>query len=222
MTGVYSEEQLAQMKEEFNSLLRSTGRPGVDNLIQWLENSTDFYVAPASQGYHGCFPGGLMSHSLNVYHAAVKFREMYKELALPEKKIAEIPDDSLIICTLMHDLCKANQYKEKEKWFKDDASQWHKYIGYELEDQIPLYHGYKSVFLLQHFIFLKVDEAAAIGWHMMSLDPSMTNPSNTYCYKPLMQSIETMPIVLIVAQADMAASFMMEEKIDQKVVNLIK
>jgi hypothetical protein len=38
----------------------------------------------------------------------------------------------------------------------------------------------------------------------------------------MMQSLDEIPLTIILQQADMAASFMMEEKIDQKVVNLIK
>lgn len=220
MNGIFTNEQLVQMKDEFNTLLRSTNRPGVDNLIAWLEK-TDFYVAPASQGYHGCFPGGLLSHSLNVYHAAVKLREAYKELALPEKKVAEIPDDSLIISTLLHDLCKANIYKEDIKFFKDDNNQWHKYMSYKIDDPIPWGHGDKSCLLIQYHMFLRIDEVSAILFHMMSCDPFMTNPTNTYVYKPMMDSVDRYPLVLIVAQADMIASFMMEEKIDQKIVNQI-
>lgn len=221
MNGIFTNEQLSAMKDEFNTLLRSTNRPGVENLITWLEQNTDFYVAPASQGYHGCFPGGLISHSLNVYHAAVKLREVYKELALPEKKVDEITDDSLIISTLLHDLCKANIYKETKKWVKDENEKWHQYLTYTIEDPIPWGHGAKSCMLIQYHMFLKVDEACAILHHMCSLDPWMTNPGNTYAYKPLMDSLDRYSLVLIVAQADMIASFQMEEKIDQKIVNRI-
>ena len=221
MSGIFTQEQLAEMKNEFITLLQSTGRPGIDNLINWLETGTDFFVAPASQGYHGCFPGGLLSHSLNVYHAAVKLRDIYKELALPEKKITEIPDDSLIIATLLHDLCKANIYKEEIKWFKDENNKWHSYMSYKIEDSVPWGHGEKSCLLMQYYIFLKLEEVAAVRWHMFNCDAFMTNPTNTYEYKSLMSAVETMPLVLIVSQADMAASFMMEEKIDQKVLNLI-
>lgn len=221
MTEVFSQDQLGAMKQEFITLLRSTGRPGIENLINWMETQTDFFVAPASQGYHGCFPGGLLSHSLNVYHAAVKFREMYKELALPERRIAEIPDDSLIISTLLHDLCKANIYKEDFKWFKDENNKWHQYMSYKIDDAVPWGHGEKSCLLMQYHIFLNVAEIAAVRWHMHGCDAFMTNPTNTYEYKSLMSALETFPLTLIVAQSDMAASFMMEEKIDQKVVNLI-
>ena len=221
MGGIYTSEQLADMKSEFIGLLKSTQRPGIENLINWMETQTDFFVAPASQGYHGCFPGGLLSHSLNVYHAAQKIRALYSEIALPEKNVVSVSDDSLIISTLLHDLCKANIYKEDIKFFKDDSNQWHKYMSYKIEDQLPWGHGSKSCLLIQYYMFLKVDEVCAILWHMMSLDSSMSNPTNTYVYKPMMDSLDRYPLVLIVAQADMAASFMMEQKIDQKVVNLI-
>ena len=49
----------------------------------------------------------------------------------------------------------------------------------------------------------------------------MTNPSNTYDYKQLLQADEQYPLTLIVAQADMVATFMMEQKVDQKTVNQI-
>lgn len=221
MSGIFTQEQLAEMKNEFITLLQSTGRPGIDNLINWLETGTDFFVAPASQGYHGCFPGGLLSHSLNVYHAAVKFRDLYRDLALPNKNVDSIKDDQLIIATLLHDLCKTNIYKETVKFYKDDNNQWKKYMSYTLEDQLPWGHGAKSCLLIQHFMFLENEIIAPIMWHMAALDNAITNPGNKYEYLPMMQSIETIPLTIILQQADMAASFMMEEKVDQKVVNLI-
>ena len=221
LVGIFTQQQLDDMKQEFISLLRSTGRPGIENLITWLDTQTDFFIAPASQGYHGCFPGGLLSHSLNVYHAAVEIKKVYERIAIPEKNISSIKDDQLILATLLHDLCKTNIYKEKEKWYKDDAQQWHKYMSYEIQDSLPWGHGAKSCLLAQHFIFLENEIMAPIMWHMCSLDNAITNPQNTYEFKPMMQSIETIPLTLILAQADMAASFMMEEKIDQKVVNAI-
>ncbi len=221
MSGVFTQEQLSEMKEEFISLLKSTGRPGIDNLIDWMVNQTDFFVAPASQGYHGCFPGGLLSHSLNVYHAAVKLKGVYESVALPEKNISEISDDSLIIVTLLHDLCKANIYKEEVKWFKNDDNKWHSYMSYKIDDPLPWGHGSKSCLLIQYYMFLKADEVCAILYHMFNCDAFLTNPTNTYEYKPLMDSLDRYPIVLLVAQADMIATFTMESKIDQKTVNLI-
>ena len=95
-------------KNEFIELLRSTNREGIENLISWLTEKSDFFNAPSSTIYHGNFAGGLCQHSLNVYYAAKKFYDTYKELSLPEKNIDDIKEDNLIISALLHDLCTAN------------------------------------------------------------------------------------------------------------------
>ena len=43
-------------------------REYADDLLAWLERETDFFEAPASTRHHGAHPGGLLDHSLNVYH----------------------------------------------------------------------------------------------------------------------------------------------------------
>ncbi|MBR4260835.1 MAG: hypothetical protein IKQ33_02635, partial [Clostridia bacterium] len=55
------------MKEEFIELLRSTKREGIEELIKFIEDKTDFYTAPASTRYHGSFESGLLEHSMKVY-----------------------------------------------------------------------------------------------------------------------------------------------------------
>ena len=39
------------MKQQFIQLLRSTNRQGIENVINWLEES-DFFTAPASTMFH--------------------------------------------------------------------------------------------------------------------------------------------------------------------------
>ena len=51
------------MKEKFIELLKSTNRPGIEDLISFLEK-TDFFTAPASTRFHGSFEGGLVEHSI--------------------------------------------------------------------------------------------------------------------------------------------------------------
>ena len=45
------------MKEEFIELLRSTKRENIEDLIGFIEK-TDFFEAPASTRFHGCFEIG--------------------------------------------------------------------------------------------------------------------------------------------------------------------
>src|SRR5664280_3802417 len=90
------------------SFLRSVKRPGVENLIRYLYNS-DYFTAPASTRFHNSFPGGLCLHSLNLVHA---FNDANKQLLNP------LPLDSVVICGLLHDLCKVNAYFETDTGYE--------------------------------------------------------------------------------------------------------
>ena len=91
------------MKEEFLKLLRNTKRDGIENLIEFIEKS-DFFKAPASTRFHGNYEGGLLEHSMKVY-------EILKDKVKNSCIEVEVPEESLIIIALLHDICKANFYK---------------------------------------------------------------------------------------------------------------
>ena len=92
------------MKDKIIELLKSTNREGMDKLIEFLEKS-DFFKAPASTRYHGNYEGGLAEHSFKVY-------EILKEKINFAKMT--VPEDTIIISALMHDICKTNFYKIKK------------------------------------------------------------------------------------------------------------
>ena len=55
-------------KEEFIKIYtENIKRKGADKLLEYLEKS-DFFTAPSSTRYHGSYEGGLVEHSVNVYH----------------------------------------------------------------------------------------------------------------------------------------------------------
>ena len=91
------------MKEEFLKLLRTVNREGIESLIQFLEKS-DFFIAPASTRFHGDHEGGLAEHSMKVY-------EILKHKVANNIKGIEVPEESIIIIGLLHDICKTNFYK---------------------------------------------------------------------------------------------------------------
>lgn len=142
-------------KEKFISLLLKAKRDGMGKLIEWLEKS-DFFTAPASTRYHSNYEGGLVEHSLYVYELFKKKNEQY-DLGLSE--------DTVIIASLLHDLCKANFYIESTRNVKKDGK-WVQVPYYTVDDQLPLGHGDKSVIMLQNFIKLSKDEMLMIRWHM--------------------------------------------------------
>lgn len=150
-------------KERFVALCESVDRHGMDELLKWLE-TTDFYFAPASRGYHGAYAGGLLEHSLNVYDELKRLLAVYPEV--------EVPEDSVIIASLFHDLCKINFYTvEKRNRKNDETGVWEKYDAYTIKEKFCFGgHGSKSVYLAQHFISLTPDEAVAINCHMSCWD----------------------------------------------------
>ena len=63
-------------KQLFKNLVsKNIHRDGIDELMNWLENETDFFTAPASTRFHCAEPGGLCLHSLNVARETVRLLE---------------------------------------------------------------------------------------------------------------------------------------------------
>ena len=146
---------------EFEELLRSTEREGVENLIQWIREETDFYSAPASTKGHGSFEGGLLVHSLSVYRLLGNF----------SKNIKEVNPTSVIVVGLLHDLCKVNFYIKTVRNVKIPGERrWEEVQGYGIEDSMPLGHGEKSVYMAMKHIDLTDEEAMAIRLHMSGYD----------------------------------------------------
>ena len=118
------------MKEKFLELLRSTNREGIEDLIKFMEESTDFFTAPASTRFHGDHEGGLLEHSLKVYEI---LNEKLKHTPIE----MNIPDDTIKIAALLHDICKVNFYKVSYRNAKNELGVWEKVPYYTIEDTIP-------------------------------------------------------------------------------------
>ena len=149
-------------KERFIALCGNIKRDGIDDLMKWLESS-DFYVAPASTRFHGSYAGGLLEHSLNVYDELSRILSAYPEI--------NVSEETIIICSLFHDLCKVNMYVTEKRNRKNAEGKWESYDSYTIKEKYHFGgHGGKSVFLVQNFIKLTAEEAAAINAHMGSFD----------------------------------------------------
>lgn len=144
-------------KEEFISIYNKyINRAGSKELLDWMQK-TDFFTAPASTKYHCACECGLVMHSVSVFNT------------LMEKHFDEEKDnaESFAIAALLHDLCKAQFYKVSTRNVKNEQTgQWEKQPFYAVEDSFPYGHGEKSVFLIERFMRLKIEEAMAIRWHM--------------------------------------------------------
>lgn len=181
-------------KERFISLLSSTGREGVQQLLDWLE-TTDFYTAPASTQYHGAYKGGLLQHSLNVYDEAVRLAAAYPEI--------ETREESIIICSLLHDLCKVNMYVTEKRNRKNEHGQWESYDAFTIKESFCFGgHGSKSVYLAHHFINLSPVEAVAINCHMSSWEEGKARDAG--------KAFEQFPFAWLIHTADEAATYIKE------------
>ena len=182
-------------KERFVEIFRSqVTRPGAGDLLAWLE-TTDFFEAPAGAKHHGAYPGGLVDHSLDVY-----------DQLLLEPGALEYSGNTLAVCALLHDVCKAGVYHLEDRRRKNpDTGWWETYQGYVFRDPLPLGHGEKSVFLIQRHMDLTDEEALAIRWHMGAYDEAHRGGS-----RALGAAMDCCALVLALHQADMRAS--QEEK----------
>lgn len=183
-------------REEFLSIFsQHVTRPGADKLLAWLD-TTDFFRAPASTRFHGACAGGLLMHSLNVYHC---LREHYFE--------AGDSEESFALCALLHDVCKANFYKPGTRNVKNEATgQWEKVPTFTIEDAFPYGHGEKSVFLIERFVRLKPAEAVAIRWHMGGFDDAARGG----CFA-ISQAYDQYPLAVKLHLADLEATYLKEK-----------
>ena len=134
------------LKDKFTQLLRSTGRDGIENVIEDLE-SLGFFTAPASAGHHLNCDGGLLRHSLNTCDAALAIWEGMKKLEPSLEK--EVTRESIILASLLHDVCKSDIYKRTIKKKKNSLGIWEDTEGYKVTYKgFPMGHGEKSVILL--------------------------------------------------------------------------
>ena len=170
-------------------------RPGAEKLLDWL-HTTDFFQAPASTRFHGACAQGLVMHSLNVYHTLM---DRYFEEGDSQ--------ESMAICGLLHDLCKANYYKTGTRNVKnEETGQWEKVPTFTVEDAFPYGHGEKSVFLIERFIRLRPAEAVAIRWHMGGFDDAVRGGSFA-----ISQAYDAYPLAVKLHIADLTATYPLEK-----------
>lgn len=66
------------LKEKFKKIVEEKIQiDGIHNLMDYLENDTDFFTAPASSKFHSNHEGGLVEHSLYVYENLKKKKQTY-------------------------------------------------------------------------------------------------------------------------------------------------
>ena len=155
------------MKEKIQKLLLSTKRDGMKTLLVWMDLN-GFYSSPCSTQYHLCKEGGLAEHSLNVFDVMDKLAGTM----LGEKEHDEIIN-SIIICSLLHDIGKAGQFgkhgyvenylSKKDKDGNPIRSEAKPYVTNS--DLLNVPHEIRSLAIISKYIDLTEEEQFAILYH---------------------------------------------------------
>lgn len=191
---------LEELKAQFLAIYsENIQRDGADDLLKWLSGS-DFFEAPASTRFHGSHEGGLLEHSLNVYHC---LKEIVRQADLQDTYSPE----TIAISALLHDVCKVNFYKKGFRNVKDEETgRWYKKEVYEIDEKFPCgEHADKSIIIIQNFIHLEPEEILAIRAHMGGWDTAVKG-GNGFVGK----IFERSKLAVFLHFADMAATYLME------------
>ena len=173
-------------------------------MLKWLEG-TDFFKAPASTKYHGAHEGGLCEHSLNVY------RFFYQEILQRASEFSGLKcldtdtEEMVAICALLHDVCKVNKYVLYTRNIKNEArGQWEKVPYYSVgENKFPYGHGEGSVWLIERFMRLSLEESIAIRWHMGGFDDAAKGYDLSAAFRQF-------PNAMLLHIADMKATYLLD------------
>ena len=188
-------------KEDFIAIYRENiRREGADALLDYLENKSDFFTAPASARFHGAYAGGLCDHSVNVYRCLRAYLDRQR---VQELYGLEYSQESVAIAALLHDLCKVGCYKAGSRNVKGPDGKWQSVPTFYYEDSLPYGHGEKSVYIISGFLRLTREEAMAIRWHM--------GFSGEEDKRLVGQALQQYPLAFALSVADMEATYFLEK-----------
>ncbi|MGE5678185.1 MAG: HD domain-containing protein, partial [Pseudomonadota bacterium] len=165
-------------------------------LISFMEQETEWLIAPASTKFHLCRKGGLLEHSCNVAETMLKLKQSIAP---------EISDESCVIVALLHDLGKVgmpgkpqyimNEPTEKQKQYGYPAS-----IPYRFNNDLTyLSVPVRSIYLILPYLNLTEEEAQAIVYH-----------DGQYVEDNASVATKEAPLTLLLQYADSWSGFVLE------------
>lgn len=137
--------------------LINTERENMTELLKEMKKG-GFFSSPCSAKFHLCEAGGLAEHSINVYRTA-------KELNAALR--ANIPEDTIAIVSLLHDLGKMGDYNKPNyvenilKSGKQSEAEPYK----SNKELLYIPHEVRSIAIAERFIKLTEEEEQAILYH---------------------------------------------------------
>ena len=196
-------------REAFKALLQTVEKFSEED-VNYLMEALDqwgFFKMPASCRKHNCYEGGLAKHSLNVCQMAQMLREQILTIRPDLEPL--LPRDSVIITSLLHDVCKSSIYQKVTRRQKNEIGLWESSSAYNIDySYLPVGHGEKSVImLLRSGLDLTDNEILAIRWHMGGWDLPYQSQEMIASQK---KACEITPLVTLIHTADAMAANLME------------
>lgn len=182
---------------QFDTELRKTERSGLDSLLKVMK-AGGFYTAPCSGAYHLAEESGLLRHSLNVLDCARKLNKAWGQ---------PMPDDTIILVSLLHDLGKMGDHG-KANYVDNILASGQRSAAKPYvtnTDLAYLPHEVRSVMIAERYIYLSEEEETAILWH--------NGLYGTFSHD--IRGKET-PLYMILHFADMWCSRVIEEEKEDK------
>ena len=124
----------------------------------YIERETSWLTSPASTRFHLNVERGLLLHSVGVTYNALGTRDLLAP---------DIPDESIVIAALFHDLGKVG-YPGKPYYLRNDV-QWEitkRNMTYKVNPEVTTMNlAVRSLYLISNRVALSEDEAQAIVAH---------------------------------------------------------
>lgn len=143
--------------KRFETLLRLTGKNGIEQLIQYYRDS-DFYTTWASSSYHCNYKGGLLQHSLNVCDYAMTLHKEFN---------SAVDIQSVMFCALTHDTGKSGL--KGDEYYVPNTLKSGKLSGtkpIKINPNLRIKnHAWRSVLQLSKYVDLTEDEKVCIINH---------------------------------------------------------
>lgn len=184
------------VRQEIKQTLLSVKREGMPELVAFLDK-TDYYTAPASTKYHLSNKHGLMEHHYNLYNAMLEIRKLFN---------LTISDATLIIISLLHDVCKVGLYKKVGDIYEYD------------KEVIKRGHAKLTLERIKMFIKLTEEEEMVIKFHMGTFGVKGCYLINEYSVEEMHKAIAKYPLVQIFASVDMGCGQLEKNPKVEKVV----
>jgi len=169
-----------------------------NELMDYIENETEWLTAPASTRFHLCRESGLLEHSINVAETLIRIKNTLYPL---------IEDESCVIVALLHDLGKVGMPGEP-LYLKNKQTENHRNTRYGSAYPYSFNNGLtylsvpiRSLYLALPLLPLSAEETQAIAYH----DGQYVDDNSSVAKNER-------PLTLLLQYADNWCGFVVEER----------